>query len=158
MLVPLVNFVMLLVFAFSKWPVLTELEILRGANAGPWGAAGPAPGSTGWSPAGTANGRSPPGAGDRSGSGPGDTPISVSVGLPPSALGARAPEEVGPPLPSFWGFQPDAPEHASESGAHGAAPGGSAGDGIASAPAGWYPTGDGRRRYWDGRAWTDHFA
>ncbi|MEZ5227131.1 MAG: DUF4870 domain-containing protein [Acidimicrobiales bacterium] len=26
------------------------------------------------------------------------------------------------------------------------------------APAGWYPTDDGRQRYWDGTAWTEHFA
>ncbi|MBY5163145.1 SHOCT domain-containing protein [Nitriliruptoria bacterium AS10] len=26
------------------------------------------------------------------------------------------------------------------------------------APAGWYPQDDGRQRYWDGQAWTDHFA
>lgn len=25
-----------------------------------------------------------------------------------------------------------------------------------SAPAGWYPTPEGRERYWDGQAWTDH--
>lgn len=39
----------------------------------------------------------------------------------------------------------------------GAAPGGgSAGTGLP--PAGWYPAPDGRQRYWDGHAWTDHFA
>ena len=37
-----------------------------------------------------------------------------------------------------------------------ATPSGPAGPGMP--PAGWYPTPDGRRRYWDGRAWTDHFA
>jgi hypothetical protein len=26
-----------------------------------------------------------------------------------------------------------------------------------SAPAGWYPQPDGRQRYWDGSAWTEHF-
>ncbi|HZW43213.1 MAG TPA: DUF2510 domain-containing protein [Dermatophilaceae bacterium] len=25
-------------------------------------------------------------------------------------------------------------------------------------PAGWYPTSDGRQRYWDGEMWTEHFA
>lgn len=25
-------------------------------------------------------------------------------------------------------------------------------------PAGWYPIGDGRQRYWDGAVWTDHTA
>jgi hypothetical protein len=28
----------------------------------------------------------------------------------------------------------------------------------AQAPAGWYPTPDGRQRYWDGREWTPYFA
>lgn len=27
-----------------------------------------------------------------------------------------------------------------------------------AAPPGWYPTPDGRRRYWDGRQWTNHFT
>lgn len=27
-----------------------------------------------------------------------------------------------------------------------------------NAPAGWYPQGDGRQRYWDGQSWTEHFA
>lgn len=27
-----------------------------------------------------------------------------------------------------------------------------------TAPAGWYPQDDGRQRYWDGEAWTEHFA
>lgn len=27
---------------------------------------------------------------------------------------------------------------------------------MAQAPAGWYPQEDGRRRYWDGSAWTEH--
>ena len=27
-----------------------------------------------------------------------------------------------------------------------------------STPAGWYPQGDGRQRYWDGSQWTEHFA
>lgn len=29
---------------------------------------------------------------------------------------------------------------------------------VAAAPAGWYETGDGRRRWFDGRQWTDHYA
>ncbi len=28
---------------------------------------------------------------------------------------------------------------------------------AASAPAGWHPQPDGRLRYWDGQAWTDHY-
>lgn len=29
---------------------------------------------------------------------------------------------------------------------------------MAQAAAGWYDQGDGRQRYWDGAAWTEHFA
>jgi hypothetical protein len=29
---------------------------------------------------------------------------------------------------------------------------------VAAAPAAWYETGDGRRRWFDGRQWTDHYA
>lgn len=29
---------------------------------------------------------------------------------------------------------------------------------MGQAPAGWYPQQDGRQRYWDGTAWTEHFA
>lgn len=29
---------------------------------------------------------------------------------------------------------------------------------VASAPAGWYDIGFGRRRWFDGRVWTDHYA
>lgn len=29
---------------------------------------------------------------------------------------------------------------------------------VAFAPAGWYDIGSGRRRWFDGRGWTDHYA
>ena len=29
---------------------------------------------------------------------------------------------------------------------------------VAAAPAGWYEVGDGLRRWFDGRQWTDHYA
>jgi hypothetical protein len=29
---------------------------------------------------------------------------------------------------------------------------------MSQAPAGWYPQPDGAQRYWDGTAWTEHFA
>lgn len=28
---------------------------------------------------------------------------------------------------------------------------------MVNAAAGWYPIDDGRLRYWDGEAWTEHF-
>ncbi len=89
-LVPIVGAVMVLVFAFSKWPVTREVETLRAQ------ANGPAP----FSPA----------------------PFSPA---PRSGEALGTPEqEPARPLP----------------------------------PAGWFPTPDGRRRYWDGSAWTDHYA
>ena len=50
-LVPLVNFVMFLVFAFSKWPVEQRLEAAERANrAGPGSPGGWAPAGGGWGP------------------------------------------------------------------------------------------------------------
>jgi energy-coupling factor transporter transmembrane protein EcfT len=49
--VPLVNFVMLLVFAFSKWPVTQRLEAAERANrAGPNNQYGRGAGGFGWGP------------------------------------------------------------------------------------------------------------
>lgn len=46
----------------------------------------------------------------------------------------------------------------SVAGSGGSTAGGEGSVAAAAAPAGWYPTPDGRRRYWNGTAWTDHFA
>ena len=81
-LVPVVGFVMALVFAFSDWPVLREVRALRAQLAS-----------------------------------------SSGYGWPPGYGGGAA------------------------------APGGPAGPGMP--PPGWYPTPEGRQRYWDGHAWTD---
>jgi hypothetical protein len=49
MLVPIANFVMLLVLAFTEWPVQRENAMLRAQLAGAaGGAAGPYPGTTGY--------------------------------------------------------------------------------------------------------------
>ncbi|WP_234996522.1 DUF2510 domain-containing protein [Demequina sp. NBRC 110054] len=31
-------------------------------------------------------------------------------------------------------------------------------EGMGATPAGWYDDGSGRQRYWDGQAWTEHYA
>ena len=82
--VPVVGFIMMLVFAFSKWPVLQEVEAWRTQAIGR--SEGSYRRKTVW-----------------------DT--------------AFAPQPV-----------------------------------TLHAPGGWYPTADGRQRYWDGTMWTDHFA
>ena len=94
-LVPIVGFVMALVFAFSDWPVLRELRALRAElprSSGGW----------------------PPGyrgtAGFPGGPGP------AGAGMPGPGAGAGMPGTPGMP-------------------------------GVP--PAGWYPTPDGRQRYWD---------
>jgi hypothetical protein len=45
MFIPFVNLIVLLIFAFSKWPVQRELELLR-AGTGSW-PGGPVPGAYG---------------------------------------------------------------------------------------------------------------
>jgi hypothetical protein len=50
-LVPFVNFIMLLVFAFSKWPVQQRLEVAQSASSG-WGGAGGPRSAGGSHPAG----------------------------------------------------------------------------------------------------------
>jgi hypothetical protein len=47
MLIPLVNFVILLIFAFGEWPVEREVKALRQGGGGPPGAFG---GAQSWQP------------------------------------------------------------------------------------------------------------
>ena len=159
--VPLVGMVMFFVFAFSKWPVERELEMLRvqtgggGGYATPYGyPAGPGPWEGGYGSGFQPQGPFPS-------SGPGFQ--SATPGY--QVTETKSPEQANlePRLPPFTQGRPDAPVHrlGPETGAEEtawaqrstgrSAPGG-------QPPAGWYPVPDGRRRYWDGAAWTDHFA
>jgi hypothetical protein len=149
--VPLVGIVFVLIFAFSKWPVLKEVEMLRSQQMGgyyggpaaygrPGGYAQPGP----YRPPG---GYAPP-------SGlAGPAPTAPAPG--PSDPGGSPPEQVD--LPTFGQFI--------ESGSMPAAP--VAGTPAAATPgsaplppAGWFPAPGGppgQLRYWDGSSWTDHF-
>lgn len=145
--IPVVNFVMILVFAFSDWPVLREVRALRSERAGWPGGRGPGYGGGAgpWAPEGWSGG--PP----ASASGPGGPAVR--------SAGEDRPETEAP-LPPF------SPGHAGGPGPVSAPPrdvhsGPPSDAGTASgtpAPAGWYPVPDGRLRYWDGSTWTDHFA
>jgi Protein of unknown function (DUF2510) len=170
-LVPLVNVVMFLVFAFSEWPIEKELARLRTQRgylggggytpSGSWGGPGPWGGGSGAVSASYV----PPAAAsfgtygvqpETPGS-PGTVPVetdlpSFTQGPTPSAGDDRSPGG-GVDAPSSGGSLPPATstQPAQETPqVQSAQPG--------AAPAGWYPTPDGRRRYWDGGAWTDHFA
>jgi hypothetical protein len=152
-IVPIVNFVMLLVFAFSEWPVLREVKMLR-AQASSWPGYG-----------------NPPGYDLRGG--PGGSPWTPG-GLPSSGGGAASatPSLTDAPLPPFSAVVPgaaaggapandepaSAPSGVVEQGAEQDSADQAGQEQAASAPPGWYPTPDGRLRYWDGSAWTDHFA
>ena len=149
-LIPLVGFVMALVFAFADWPVLRELRTLRSqrATAWPYAAAQGYGGGGGWEaePVRRSEPSAPwsaPGTGPAAGSGPDATDVEA----PGQAAGAPGEQ----PLPPFRQSGPSADPK-------GATSGGWAGSTPDAAPPGWYPTPDGRRRYWDGHAWTDHFA
>lgn len=128
-LVPLVNFVMVLVFAFADWPVLREVRVLR-TQATSW-PAGPGAGFGGG-----------PGAGF--GGGPGPFHAEADAPLPPFHAEAEAPRPQGAPSSQAAAEPIEAPV------------GGEATS--VEPPPGWYRVPDGRLRYWDGTAWTDHFA
>jgi len=87
-----------------------------------------------------------------------------SISAAPSSgdgLGAQAMSKrtlADAPLPALGQVVPLAsnPEARSDTGAWGAQ--GAVQPGLAGGPpAGWYPTQDGRQRYWDGASWTDHY-
>lgn len=140
-LVPLVNMVMFLVFAFSEWPVhreLARLQATRGYVGGygttPWGARAPAPSSTGF---GTGVGAAPTAP---------ERPREPEVDLPPFGQGRPG------SVPGATGTESGTPS------APGSPPDAGTREPAGQAPPGWYPVPDGRRRYWDGSSWTDHFA
>jgi Protein of unknown function (DUF2510) len=162
-LVPGVGFVMALVFAFSKWPVLREVEAFRAQRANvPWAASGQGQGGAG-SSGFSGDGGYPPAAPFATGTapGPGTRPPQATVPEPPlPALGAVL-SVAADPLPASG----DAPGGTGGDVDEPAGPGSgpfpsqpTAGSPSAYPPAGWFPTPDGRLRYWDGAAWTDHFS
>ena len=128
-LVPIAGFVLLLIFAFSKWPLQREVEALRAQAYGGR--------SYGYGPRGPSSG------------GPGQW--------------AQQPGPEGP-LPSFGQWQSGAsgPLPDSGGGSSQLVPQGAQGAENAATPGptppGWYPTPDGRLRYWSGTEWTDHYA
>ncbi|MGO9456999.1 MAG: DUF805 domain-containing protein [Acidimicrobiales bacterium] len=159
-LVPLVGAVMFLVFAFSKWPVQRELEALRAQmNAGSgYGYGTPSRNpyqSAGWAGGGGFGGLQPQGPAPSAGPG-------FSSALPGCQPGlAQTPEGAVPDsrLPPFTSGRAGVPGGKTAGMAEDALS--PTEEGLASKrlpPPGWYPTPDGRRRYWSGTGWTDHFA
>lgn len=162
-LVPLVGVVMFLVFAFSQWPVRRELELLR-AQRGFHGGYGPGSGYPG--------GPGAWGGGQGGGLRPYEPSPPTGGGLPPARPGSepsvsRPPEQEQedaatrlPPFGGAPGALPGRGSHPMEGGAEVTRSPSTVTrpEPSVQAPAGWYPTPDGRRRYWDGSAWTEHFA
>jgi hypothetical protein len=127
--VPIVGSVFMIVFAFSTWPVTRELDALRGQVVGR-----PGYGVTGGYPTypGYRSGQSEP--------------------VPPTGVDV---ESVS--IPSFGQFMrgETAPGDAP------AAVPAASGQTTRHPPPGWFPAPGGpagRMRYWDGTAWTDHYA
>jgi|GEM_PF-596971 len=165
--VPLLNFVMTLVFAFSEWPVLRELRSLRAQIRGPGVYGSPYGYGVGQDPWMTRYGGIPqapgPGAGAASG-GPGwSASAAPEPPLPPfgQASTGHADEEGGGDAGAGAAGTPGTPSADTTPSSTGAAATPATAGGAPQSgypPAGWYPTPDGRHRYWDGAAWTDHFA
>ncbi len=134
--VPVVGMVFVFIFAFSTWPVTSEVRMLRAQLAGNRGYAG-SRGSAGI------------------GAGPGQATHGVPgsfepfTAAPDNSAGGQA------PLPTFGEFITEgnvtvvAPPNVTQP---------SAPPATGLPPAGWFPNpGDaqGQLRYWDGSAWTD---
>ena len=139
-LVPVVNLIMLFVFAFSTWPVTRQLRLLQGT--GRYGRPNhpivPAPGTVPPGP-GTPAGPAPAGPVATAGL---SEHVASQVDIPSFDQVMRT----GGPLPSA-GFPGAAAAAAASSAA------------VSCPEAGWYPAPGGQPgqvRYWDGTAWTEH--
>jgi energy-coupling factor transporter transmembrane protein EcfT len=132
-LVPIVGSIFFLIFAFSTWPVTTEVEMLRAQVAGPRTRQGPG------------------GYGGGGSSGTGSGPLAPG----PVAPTGTDPESIA--MPSFAQFigggadttKPSADDPATVPHPLREDP-----------PPGWFPSPGGppgRLRYWDGEHWTDHY-
>ncbi len=151
--VPIVGAVFVLIFAFSKWPVTSEVEMLRARFAAAGGYS--RPGGYGPGPAFAS-----PGPGFSPSGGP------ANPSLPPQAA-ATSPEPTESkleqaPLPSFGDFlQGGAPTVAASPTGPPTGPPAAPPASIGNPPAGWFPAPGGppgQQRYWDGATWTDHFS
>jgi hypothetical protein len=151
--IPFVGAVFVFIFAFSKWPVLQEVEMLRArlASTGGYGRPG-------------GYGAGPYYGGPRPNGPPAGAPSApTGQGLPPTPPGPGEPAAPDAaieqtPIPTFGQFlqggipptiqvpgtpPPSPPDMPSE-----------------QPPAGWFPApggAPGQLRYWDGSRWTDHF-
>jgi Protein of unknown function (DUF2510) len=139
--VPIVGSICFLIFAFSKWPVISEVERLRAQVAHLGGRH--RPGGDGGGPS-----RNP--SGDPT-SGPGSGPVTPG----PNAPVGTDPESV--PMPTFAQFMGAVahPPSTRDVRSTGASPR------PTEPPAGWFPSPGGppgQLRYWDGERWTDHYS
>jgi hypothetical protein len=163
-LVPLVNVVFFLIFAFSTWPVQKEVHLLRqqayggGPRHGAPGGVAPLP----IAPTGPWGSRTP-GAVDHP---PGALPPGGQPG--PAAHAGLTENEMGQSvIPSFGqvmrgdvGPGPQPGSTPTTSASTSASTPAATPSGADAPPAGWYPApGDpgGRQRYWDGAIWTEHY-
>lgn len=146
--VPFVGAVFVLIFAFSKWPITSEVEMLRArlASAGGYGR----PGGYGPGPAFTRPDPSFP---------PSGAPSIPSMPLESGTSFTEPTESNLPqtPIPSFGDFlQGGLPAVGGATPSRPSAPPAS----TDHPPAGWFPAPGGppgQQRYWDGSKWTDHF-
>ncbi len=165
-LVPIVNVVFFLIFAFATWPVVAEVRALRSASygSGPYGR--PPPGGPFVPVAVPPSAGGPPMAGGPPPAAGGRPPVPGSP-VPGSALpGVGAQPEVAAPaqtgesavIPSFGevmragGVTPMTVTPAAAETVAETAP--------AQPSAGWFPSPEGppgRLRYWDGANWTDQY-
>ncbi len=151
--VPIVGTVFVLIFAFSEWPVLREVRMLRAQVAGARGYGRPG-GYGGWSPS------PPPGAP------PGPLPAGAPTGTPPGPPGPAGPADPATTaetvaLPTFGQFIQDATAPQAPSVVPGPAPSTPTGPPAQQLPApGWFPSPGGppgQWRFWDGATWTDQY-